>query len=159
MDQYKHFGNYISNDIHGRNIVSNVGDLYQRRNSTISDFNACNSDTLDRLHSSFCMHMYGCELWNLSSSSIYKIAWRKSKRRIWKIPINSHKHIVHNLSSDCKYLIEKRILKFIYNGLNSKRVCANLLQVKLTCKNSSFDDNYGFCHTNITLAVLIGQMI
>ena len=135
-----HLGNYISNDIHDRNIVSSVCDLYQRSNSTISDFNACNSDTLDRLHASFC------ELWNLSSSYTdkYIIAWRKIKRRIWKIPINSHKHIVHNLSSDCKYLIEKRILKFIHNGLNSNSVCANLLQVKLTCKNSCFADNYKF---------------
>ena len=88
MDNDKHLGNYLSNDINDRNIVSSVCDLYQRSNSTISDFNACNSDTLDRLHSSFCMHMYGCELWNLSLSYIdkYIIAWRKIKRRIWKIP-------------------------------------------------------------------------
>ena len=72
------------------NIVSSVCDLYQGSNSTISDFNACNSDTLDRLHSSFCMHMHGCELWNLSLSYTdkYITAWRKIKRRIWKIPIN-----------------------------------------------------------------------
>ena len=58
VDNDKHLGNYISNDIHDRNIVSSVCDLYQRSNSTISNFNACNSDTLDRLHTSFCMHMY-----------------------------------------------------------------------------------------------------
>ena len=49
-------------------MIISVCDLYHRSNSTISDFNACNSDTLDRLYSSFCMHMYGCKLWNLSSS-------------------------------------------------------------------------------------------
>ena len=77
-------GNYISNDIHERIIVSSVCDFYQRSNSTISDFNACNTDTLDRLHSSFCMHLYGCELWNLGLSYIdkYIIAWRKVNRRI-----------------------------------------------------------------------------
>ena len=110
MDNDKHIGKYISNDIHDRNIVSSVWDVYQRSNSTLSDFNACNSDTLDRLHLLIGMHMYGCELWNLLVSSSYtdkyRIAWRKIKRRILKIPINSHKHIVHNLSSDCKYLIE-----------------------------------------------------
>ena len=52
--------------------------------------------------------------------------------------------IVHNLSSDCKDFIEKRILKLIRNGLNSYSVCANLLQVKLTCKISCFADNYRF---------------
>ena len=35
-------------------------------------------------------------------------------------------------------------MKFIHNGLNSNSVCANLLQVKLTCKNSCFADNYRF---------------
>ena len=83
VDNDEHLGNYISksNDIHDRNIVSSVCVLYQRNNSTISDFNACNSNTLDRLHSSFCMHMYGCELWNLSSSYTdkYIIVWRKIK--------------------------------------------------------------------------------
>ena len=69
-------------------------------------------------------------------------ALRKIKKLIWKILINSHKHIVHNLSSDCKYLIEKHNLKFIHNGLNS--VCANLLEVKLTCKKFCFVDNYRF---------------
>ena len=38
-------------------------------------------------------------------------------------------------------MIEKRILKYINNGLNSNSVCANLLEVKLTCKNSCFADN------------------
>ena len=61
-----------------------------------------------------------------------------------KFIINSHKHIVYNLSSDCKYLIEKSILKFIHNRLNSNSVCANLLQVKLTCRNFCFANNYRF---------------
>ena len=39
VDNDKHIGNYISKDIHDRNIVSSVCDLYQRNNSTISDFN------------------------------------------------------------------------------------------------------------------------
>ena len=96
VDNDKHLRNYISNDIHDRNIVPSVCDLYQQSNSTISD-------TLDRLHASFCMHMYRCELWNLNSSYTdkYIIAWRKINRRILKIPI-SHNHIVHNLNLDCK---------------------------------------------------------
>ena len=40
----------------------------------------------------------------------YIIAWRKIKRGKWKIPPTSHKYIVHNLSSDCKKLLEKRII-------------------------------------------------
>ena len=91
--------------------------------------------------------MYGCELWNLTSSYIdkYIIAWRKIKRRIWKIPPTSHKYIVHNLSSDCKMLLEKRSIKFIHNALhNNNMMCAQIFLVKLRYKNSSFADNYRF---------------
>ena len=56
VDNDKHIGNYISNNIHDRNIVSSVCDLYQRSNSTISNFNACNSDTLDIVL--YCIVLY-----------------------------------------------------------------------------------------------------
>ena len=61
-----------------------------------------------------------------------------------KFPLTVRSIIVHNLSSDCKYFIEKRILKLIHNGLNSNSVCAVFHQVKLICKNSCFADNYRF---------------
>ena len=39
----------------------------------INEFHACfMHETLDSLHSTFCMHMYRCELWNLISSYIDK---------------------------------------------------------------------------------------
>ena len=105
-----------------RSILAHVCNLYQRSNSIITEFHGCDSETLDSLHSTFCMHMYGCELWNLNSLYIdkYIIACRKINRRIWKIPPTSHKYIVHNLSSDCKRLLEKRIIKCIHNALNNK---------------------------------------
>ena len=61
-----HLGNYISTNIADRNIVGHVCDLYQCSNSVINDFNVCDSVSLDSLHQTYCMHMYGCELWNLS---------------------------------------------------------------------------------------------
>ena len=67
-----HLGNYISTDIYDRNIVNNVCDFYQRSNSIIADFHVCDSETLDSIHSTFSMHMYGCELWNLTSGYIDK---------------------------------------------------------------------------------------
>ena len=79
-------------------------------------------------------------------------------RRIWKILNNSHKHIVYNLRSDCKYFVEKRISKFIHNGLNTNSVCENLLQVNLHVKTIVLLIIIDSYHTNITFAVLIGQM-
>ena len=79
----KHLRNYISTDIADRNIADNVYDLYQRSNWVISDFRVCDSSTLDSLHRTYCMHMYGCELWDLNRNYVkdFKVAWRKIKRR------------------------------------------------------------------------------
>ena len=78
-----------------RHIIENTCDLYQRSNLLISQFRPCNSETLDRLHMTYCMHMYGCELWNLNEKDItqFKVAWRKIKRRIWKISPRTHNNI------------------------------------------------------------------
>ena len=80
----KHLGNYILDYIHDRHILNNIFDLYQRRNLIISLFKTCDSETLDRLHKTYCMHMYGCESCNLSCNYIkdYKVSFRKIKRRI-----------------------------------------------------------------------------
>ena len=80
----KHLGSYIADSIHDRHILHNICDLYQRSNLLISQFRSCNSETLDRMHKTYCMHMYGCELWNLSCNYIngYKVSRRKNKRRI-----------------------------------------------------------------------------
>ena len=141
-----HLGNYISSDVHDRNMMKNVCDLYQRSNSVLADFYVCDSETLDSIHMSFCLHMYGCELWNLSNgnSDKYKIAWRKIKRRIWKLPPLAHNTIVHSLTSDFNVLLENRILKFIHNALNHNSVCKHVFSIKLMCKNSCFADNYRY---------------
>ena len=91
-------------DLWDINITKHVCDLYQGSNNVISDFSACDSVTLDALHQTCCMHMYGCELWNLNCSYVTKFltAWRKIKRRIWNLPYTTHNNIVYNLSSDIR---------------------------------------------------------
>ena len=53
------------------------------------------------------MHMYGCELWNLSLAiNKYIVAWRKIKRygdTVYNLTI------VHNLSNDVAFQLDKRI--------------------------------------------------
>ena len=44
-------------NITDRNIVGHVCDLYQRSNSVISDFNVCDSVSLDNFHQTYYMHM------------------------------------------------------------------------------------------------------
>ena len=79
-----HLGNFISCDIYDRNIDNTVCDFYQISHGLINEFRACDCITLDNLHRTFCVHMYGCVLWNLNGKKIeaFRIAWQKIKRRI-----------------------------------------------------------------------------
>ena len=143
----KHLGNYISTDIADRNIVHNVYDLYQRSNWVISDFRVCDSSTLDSLHRTYCMHMYGCELWDLNRNYVkdFKVAWRKIKRRIWKLHYRTHNAIVHNLSYNVDFQIDTRMIKFIHLCLNhSNIVCKSIVLSKLYCIKSTFGSNYKY---------------
>ena len=57
-------------NIADRNIIDNICDLYQKSNRVISDFRVCDSNTLDSLHRTYWMHLYGCELWDLNCNYI-----------------------------------------------------------------------------------------
>ena len=99
VESDKHLGNYISTNIHERNIIGSVSDLYQRTSWVISDFRTCDSNTLDNLHRTYCIHMYGCEPWDLNCNYVtdLQVAWCKIKRLIWCLPHRAHNVIVHSL--------------------------------------------------------------
>ena len=118
-----------------------VCDFYQRSNSISSDFGICDSETLDKIHSTFCMHMrshrhmYGCELWNITDSNVGKfyVAWWKVKRRLCKLPNTAHNSIIHSIASNIHIILEKRLIKFIHSALNGNEMCKKILCVKLKC--------------------------
>ena len=142
-----HLGNFISCDIYDRNIDNTVCDVYQRGYGLINEFRACDCIPLNYLHKSYCMHMYGCELWymNDKKSEAFRITWRKIKRRIWKLPTRAHNTIVHNLSYNFDVCLDMKIIKFVYNALNhSNEICHNLLHTKLNCMRSTFSENYQY---------------
>ena len=89
-------------------------------NLLITDFIVCDSIALDSLHKIYCMHMYGSELWTLNCSHVdnFKVAWRKVKRRIWKLPCNTHNAIVQNLTYNIDDQLDVRIAKFTHMCLN-----------------------------------------
>ena len=130
-------------------------------NSVISDFSICDSETLDKVYSTFCMHMYDCELWNLNSSDVQKfyIAWRKVKRRIWKLPSTTHNSIIHNITSNIHIILEKRFIKFMHNALNGNIVCRQILYAKLRCKSLFLPKIIDIYLGNIILVIVIGMQI
>ena len=79
VDSDTYLENFMSTNIADRNITENVCDLYKRSDRIFIEFRVCDSSTLDSLHRTYCMHMYGCELWDLNCKYVYefKVAWQK----------------------------------------------------------------------------------
>ena len=139
--------NPVSVYIADRNIVDNFYDLYHRSNWVISDFRVCDSSTLDSLHRTYRMHMYGCELWDLNRNYVkdFKIAWRKIKCRIWKLSYRTHNAIVHNLSYNLDFQIETRMIKFIHSYLNhSNIICESIVLSNFYSVNSTVESKYKY---------------
>ena len=64
VEDETYLGNYIVSDIFYRNISHTVHTFYQKTNHVISDFRMLDSFTLHKLHSTYCMRLYGCQLLN-----------------------------------------------------------------------------------------------
>ena len=91
--------------------------------------------------------MYESELSDLNCNYVkdFKVAWRKVKQRIWKLPYRAHNAIVHNLSYDIDLQLDTRMLKFVHLGLNhSNNVCKLILLSKLCSLQFTIASNYRY---------------
>ena len=80
-----------------------------------------------------------------TSLTQFKVAWRKVKRRIWKILPRTHNNLVCNITTNIDTIIDKRLVRFIYNSINhSNKTSSNMLRVKLLCVNSTFFSNFQY---------------
>ena len=87
----------------------------------------------------------------------FKVAWRKIKRRIWKLPYMTQNAIVHNLSYNINFQIDTRMIKFIHSCLNhSNIVCKSIVLPKLYCIKSTFGSNYKYLSVNMEFHRMIG---
>ena len=91
----KHLGNFISNNIYARNIKEHVC----KTNVILCDFGCCYSSTLVNIYRTFCMDLYGCELWNISSKYTEEMhtAWRIAMPKIWELHPRTHNNLSCNI--------------------------------------------------------------
>ena len=108
----KHLGNFISNNIYDINIKEYVCRFIGKTNAIIYDFGCCDSGTLVNIHRTFCMDVYGCELWNISSNYTEEMhtAWRIAMRKIWKLHHRTHNNLICNIRSNFTFPGKKTYL-------------------------------------------------
>ena len=74
----------VTSRIRKRNVNSSVQKFYCRVNSVLYDFKDIPCDVEAKLLDSYCLDVYGSQLWNYSKHDVdmFFTAWRKSIRRL-----------------------------------------------------------------------------
>ena len=124
VEQCVHLGTIIHSDITRKNVDSAVNDIFVRTNNLIADFSYTHSNTLFVLFKSYCMNVYGSQLWsynNFRAVERFYTAWRKTIRRIWRIDKRTHNLLIHAIINclPIRLLLEKRCIKCIWNLFKS----------------------------------------
>ncbi len=106
-------------------------DLESRVNGVLSNFSHCQLDVLYKLFTYYCTSYYGSCLWSLEDSKIeqFYVAWRKSLRKIFKLPSRSHCKLLP-IIANCIPIYEQllcRLYKFAVEARTSNNIINRLL--------------------------------
>ena len=96
-DHVLHLGHLLSSDLNDKqDIVRVIKDVNYKANLILYTFRYLDPFLLTFLFKMYCLSLYGCILWSLSSSSLksLQVSFNKILRKIWHLPRNSHTSIV-----------------------------------------------------------------
>ena len=128
---HKHLGTYIGVNVNQLNMCDHIRKFNAEVNIIMSQFKHVYSTTKYRLFKTYCMPLYGCQLWDFSGSEVGKFftAWRKAVRYIWNLPYTSHSALLHLICTDLdiECQLHKRFLKFFYKMYHSDNYVTTFL--------------------------------
>ena len=126
-----HLGHKLSNTLSSAENINNACINFSiGANSVSTLFAHCFCNVRYALFRQFCMTLYGCPLWDMSSLYIHKfyILWRKAVRRIWKLPYNTHCVYLPKICNTLPIEIQlaKRFFGFMHQMLNNDNMVSAL---------------------------------
>ena len=157
-----YLGNYIIENIYDRAIKQTVCAFNAKSNQIISDFSVLDCFSLQKVHTTYCMSLYGCEIWNHNSRYISEmfIAWRKMLRKLFKLPNRTHNYIVCGIVECIFIKLDRRLSKFVYSTLNSRNLTVfKLIRLFLKSDSSTFVENVRYLMYKMKYLFLFGKKI
>ena len=132
----KHLGLISGENACVANVKEAIGDLYGRTNCVVAQFRHVPHNIRIHLFESFCLHMYGCELWNPCSASAehFAVAFRKCLRHLLGLPQNTHRALLPPVSGirSSDLLMLNRCSNFVRMCNSSNNQLVNLcMQIAL----------------------------
>ena len=160
----KHVGNIVgsNHNIYTEMIKNACNDIYSKFNLLIRQFRSVDKLILYKLFNTYCLSLYGCQLWKFSSSKIMEplyVAWRKCVRVILGVPYNTHCNLLHLIVQDqsLDFKLHNRFIKFMHGICISSNkcvaLCANLLSMG-SCSTVSTTWNFICCKYNLDRSAL-----
>ena len=98
------------------------------------------------LFKSYCMNIYGSQIWPYSKNCLskYYISCRKAIWRLWKIPYRTHNKFIHIVNNwmPINITLEKRCIKYLWNMINSNcKLYHNIVNLSLNNVNTTIGEN------------------
>jgi len=125
VGSWTHLGHVISCDSDDRlDIINRCEKFILQINSVLCTFNQLDAIVKTELLKSYCLSLYGCELWDLSNPALDKSckSWRSGLKRVWGLPYNCRSAILHIISDTVPLydLMCKRSIMFTRRCLQSE---------------------------------------
>jgi len=126
----KHLGNIIGEQHITENVNRCINEFTRTVNMVCMYFKHIPHDIIYSLFKTYCMPIYGCQLWDYSHKSVnrFYVTWRKAIRPILSLPYSTHCELLSYICNDIP-LIEQlfqRVINFIKSARNSKNAITNM---------------------------------
>ena len=98
VEEVSHLGHILAYNLDDKqDIIRAIKELNRKANSVLCKFSSLDPFVKCFLIKSYCLSLYGSPLWSLSSPSLrsIEVALNKLLRKVWNLPYNSHRSIVH----------------------------------------------------------------
>ena len=124
--------------------------MNRKANSVLCKFSALDPFVKCYLIKTYCLSLYGCALWSLSSPSIRiaEIALNKNLRKVWNLPRLSHSSVVH-CTSQIPSVFNSRFCSLHLSALSSSSSLLRSLfaaYAQYTFSFTGYNYVYGFTH-------------
>ena len=150
VDQIKHLGNYISNNLDGNQLDMKIktAKYIDKNNSICQEFYFASPQTKVKLNSIYNSHFAGCQLWKLGSKEIVKMesTYNRAVKIMYELPWATHRYLIEPLSEvpHLHRILTKRYISFMKMIMNSgKTALIHLLDVvKSDVRLTTGSENY-----------------
>ena len=120
VDKFSHLGHIVMSSLSDRDDIAHARNSFiGQTNNVLCFFSKVDTSVKLKLFRAYCSSLYGCEVWELSSSDMESIcvAWRKALRRILNLPYNTHSSLIPVITETLPIFDEicRRTARFIYS--------------------------------------------